>query len=145
MRKFALILAMVFVVSSLWAGIAFADCESNCHSQLQTIDEEIQPCACKKEISFSRVDAYQSLTLTGTLVRKFAIGGETTGWAIELNIPLQVDGKMLDTIEVDSDNINMSLFENDTVNITGNLVKRTGIERGLYWVIEVKSIIVCEF
>ena len=152
MRKFALILAIAFVISSLWAGIASADCKSNCESQLQTCDqgcqyimnEEFKPFACSIEISFSRADAYQTLTLTGTLVRRFSIGGETTGWAIKLNIPLRVMGKTLDIIEVDSGNINMPLFENDTVKITGNLVKRTGIERGLYWVIEVKSIILCE-
>lgn len=85
--------------------------------------------------------AEKEVTVTGTLVMIAAIGGETTGWAIKVDEPLKVEDKELALIEIDmmGKKINLLAFKGDTVKVTGNLVKRHGIERGDYWVIEVKE------
>lgn len=85
--------------------------------------------------------AENEVAVTGKLIRTFAIGGETTGWAVKLDSPLQVGDETLDRIEIDIGDrkINIAAFENKIVKVTGNLVKRTGVERGAYWVIMVKE------
>lgn len=84
----------------------------------------------------------EMITVTGKLARAVAIGGETTGWAIELDSPLEVEGKKLKRIEVDTgDNDEKAKeLENKQVQITGTLEKRHGVERGEYWVIAAKEI-----
>jgi hypothetical protein len=83
----------------------------------------------------------EEVTVTGTLVMIAAIGGETTGWGIELDSPLTIEGKTLHVIEIDmmGKKINLLAFKGDNVKVIGNLVKRHGIERGEYWVIEVRT------
>jgi hypothetical protein len=84
----------------------------------------------------------EMITVTGKLARVVAIGGETTGWAIQLDSPLEVEGKKLNSIEVDTgDNEEKANeLENKKVQITGTLEKRYGVERGEYWVIAAKEI-----
>jgi hypothetical protein len=83
-----------------------------------------------------------TITVTGKLARVVAIGGETTGWAVKLDSPLEVEGKKLGQIEVDAGggSKKMSELENKQVQITGTLEKRQGVERGEYWVIAAKEI-----
>ena len=83
----------------------------------------------------------EEVTVTGKLTQVFAIGGETTGWALELDSPLKIEGKELKLIEIDlcGKKINLFPFEGDTMKVTGNLVKHQGVERGSYWVIEVRT------
>jgi len=176
MRRFVLILATAFVFSSLWAGVALADCSSNCDSQLQTCDqgcqyieddakklscqngclsgyfhcirrcdntssaivnEEFQTCKCSLENVSYVVNVGETVDVTGTLVRVFAIGGETTGWAIELDQPLRVEGEVLNRVEIDLSDIKFSFKEGEWLRVTGTLLKRYGIERDPYWVIKV--------
>lgn len=87
--------------------------------------------------SFAYAD---EVTVTGTLTRTVAIGGETTGWGVKLDSPMQIEGRTFDLIEIDLDGkkINLLPFEDMRVKVTGELVKRTGIER-VYWVIVVKD------
>ena len=82
------------------------------------------------------------ITVTGKLITVAAIGGETTGWAVELDSPLQVEGKKLNRIEIDpNDNDKkMGELENKRVKVVGVLEKRQGIERKEYWVIVVNEI-----
>lgn len=84
----------------------------------------------------------ETVTVTGKLVRAVAIGGETTGWIVKLDSPLEVKGKALNRIEVDpgSDGENINALENKHVKITGTLEKRLGVERGEYWVLTVRKI-----
>jgi predicted metalloprotease len=84
----------------------------------------------------------ETITVTGTLARVFAIGGETTGWAVKLDSPLEVEGKKLGRIEVDagSNSEKISELEDKHVRVTGTLEKRHGVERGEYWVIAAKEI-----
>lgn len=172
MRHFVLVLVMAFVVSSLWAGIAFADCDSQlqiCDQGCQYIKDDAARLRCQNgclsgyfkclkrrdgkiaaimnekfvpcgmETSSYVVEAGEEVTVNGTLVRVVAIGGETTGWAIDLNQPLEVEGETVSRIEIDLVNIDMDLapFEGVPITAAGTLVKRLGIERGSYWVIEI--------
>ncbi|MBM3199677.1 hypothetical protein FJZ53_01980 [Candidatus Woesearchaeota archaeon] len=81
------------------------------------------------------------VTVTGELVKVVAIGGETTGWAIKTDQPLDIGGKETMLIEIDmmGKKINLLPFEHQYVRVTGKLVKRHGVERGTYWVIEVEK------
>jgi hypothetical protein len=80
------------------------------------------------------------ITVTGKLVKIVAIGGETTGWAVELDSPLEVNGKKLNRIETDPNREKIDGFNNKRVEIVGALRKRYGIERKEYWVLMVNKI-----
>ncbi len=80
------------------------------------------------------------ITITGKLVKIVAIGGETTGWAVDLDSSLEVDGKKLNRIEIDPNGKKIDGFNNKRVEIIGTLKKRSGIERKEYWVILVDKI-----
>lgn len=79
------------------------------------------------------------VTVTGTLVTTVAIGGETTGWSIELDLPLVIERMEFKLLEVDPCS-SISFFENQKVEITGTLSKRYGIERKGYWVLLINKI-----
>jgi hypothetical protein len=80
------------------------------------------------------------ITVTGKLIRVMAIGGETTGWAVDLDKPRQLGGKSLTRLTVDPAGHPLAAFEHRRVEIAGVLEKRTGIERQDYWVIVLKKI-----
>ncbi len=82
----------------------------------------------------------EPITVTGKLVKIVAIGGETTGWAVEIDSPLEVDGKRLNRIEIDPNRKKIDSFNNKRVEVIGTLKKRSGIERKEYWVIMVNKI-----
>jgi hypothetical protein len=88
----------------------------------------------------SHVKGPETITVTGRLIKIAAIGGETTGWAIDLESPLEVYDKQLGRIEVDPGNKDISGFEDRQVEVTGTLEKRHGIERGVYPVIVIEKI-----
>jgi hypothetical protein len=69
-----------------------------------------------------------------------AIGGETTGWAVYLDGPREIGGKTLTRVEIDPAGNKVDDFENRSVEISGIWEKRSGIERGEYWVIVVDKI-----
>ncbi len=50
--------------------------------------------------------------VTGKLARQMAIGGETTGWAVYLDGPLEIEGKTLTRIEIDPAGNKVDDFEN---------------------------------
>jgi len=87
-------------------------------------------------------DNSDEVTVTGNLTFLYVIGGETSGWAVKLDQPLQVEDETLSIIEIDplGKKINLIPFLEETVDVTGKLAKREGIERGHYWVIELESI-----
>ncbi len=78
--------------------------------------------------------------VAGKLARQMAIGGETTGWAVYLDGPREIGGKTLTRIDIDPAGNKVDDFENRTVEVSGILEKRSGIERGEYWVIVVDTI-----
>ena len=91
------------------------------------------PASSKKE------DKAQTTTVTGMLIRVMVIGGETTGWAVNLDTPLQIAGKAVERLEIDPAGQEVDNFENRRVEVKGILEKRYGIERGEYWVLVVKE------
>ncbi len=82
----------------------------------------------------------QEITVTGKLIRVMAIGAETTGWAVDLDEPRQIEGKQVTRLEIDPAGQPVTELENRRVEVAGSLVKRSGVERGDRWVIVVKKI-----
>ncbi len=82
----------------------------------------------------------QEITVTGKLIRVMAIGAETTGWAVDLDEPRQIEGQKATRLEIDPAGFKVGDFENRRVEVVGLLEKRAGVERGDYWVMVVKKI-----
>jgi heat shock protein HslJ len=73
----------------------------------------------------------QKMTLTGKLSRVMAIGGESTGWALQLESATTIDGKQVDSIEVAYPKTQkLEKLENKRVQVTGLLSHRRGVETG---------------
>jgi len=81
-----------------------------------------------------------AITVTGTLARVAGIGGETTGWAIELDSEIEVQGEQVKSIEVSGDSHEFDGLENKHVEARGRLAVRHGATRGQWSVLEVSSI-----
>lgn len=81
-----------------------------------------------------------TITVSGTLVRVAGIGGETTGWAIQLDSQIEVQGEQLNSIEVSGDRSEFAMLENKHVEATGKIAARHGVTRGEWPVLEVSSI-----
>ena len=79
-------------------------------------------------------------TVSGTLGRVMAIGGESTGWAIQLDSETSIDGKRLDSLEVDYSNTErLEKLADKHVRATGTLSHRKGVETGERLVLVVSS------
>lgn len=90
---------------------------------------------------FEATPQEQKLTVTGKLIRAMAIGGESTGWAIQLESAISVGGKQVDSIEVASHETNkLEKLENKRVRATGRLSQRDGVETGNRSILEVSTI-----
>jgi heat shock protein HslJ len=83
----------------------------------------------------------QKITVTGKLTRVMAIGGESAGWAIQLDSETTIDGKQVNSIEVDSRKTKrLEKLENKHVEATGLLSYRHGVETGGRTVLVISSI-----
>jgi hypothetical protein len=83
----------------------------------------------------------QKITVTGKLTRVMAIGGESTGWAIQLDSEATIDSKQVTSIEVDSRKTKrLEKLENKHVEATGALSHRQGVETGERTVLVISSI-----
>jgi hypothetical protein len=84
----------------------------------------------------------QKITIVGTLHRAMAIGGESTGWMVQVDSETIIDGKPISSIEVSDIRKPKQLedFENKRVKIAGKVVYRNGVETGLLPYIEVMTI-----
>ncbi len=81
------------------------------------------------------------LTVQGKLTRIMAIGGESSGWAIELNPAMTVEGRQVSSMEVVYvDSQKLEALANKTVKATGTLSNVTGIETGQRPVLNLSSI-----
>jgi heat shock protein HslJ len=79
-------------------------------------------------------------TVTGKLGRVMAIGGESTGWAIQLDSETTIDGKRVGSIEVDDPNTGrLEKLADKHVKATGTLSHRHGVETGERLVLVVSS------
>jgi hypothetical protein len=81
------------------------------------------------------------ITVIGTLTRVMAIGGESTGWAVQFDTPKTVENKSVTSIEVKfSDPNQVEKYENKRVKVTGTVTHRHGVETGEVAVLVVTSI-----
>jgi heat shock protein HslJ len=82
----------------------------------------------------------QQTTVIGKLGRVMAIGGESTGWAIQLDSETSIEGKRVDSLEVDDSNTErLEKLANKRVKATGTLSHRKGLETGERLVLVVSS------
>lgn len=66
---------------------------------------------------------------TGKLVNVAAVGGETSGWAIEFEQEVSFGGNGVHSMEVEGDVKKFGKLENKKVTVKGSIVHRSGTER----------------
>jgi heat shock protein HslJ len=83
----------------------------------------------------------QKITVIGKLVRAMAIGGESTGWALELESATTIDGKQVTSIQVSYRKTGkLEKLQDKRVKATGKLAHRHGVETGEQPVLDISSI-----
>ena len=83
----------------------------------------------------------QKIAATGKLVRAMAIGGESTGWILELESAVTIDGKPWNSILVSyRETGKLEKLENARVSVTGNIEHRHDEEKGEHLVLDISSI-----
>lgn len=81
------------------------------------------------------------IEMTGKLTRAMAVGGETTGWMLELDIEATVEGKTIHSIEIDYPKVKkLEKLADQPVVAAGRITHRQGVESGDRLVLEVTSI-----
>jgi hypothetical protein len=82
----------------------------------------------------------REMSITGTLQRMAGIGGESTGWGVELDAEREVGGQKVRHVEIShSDAEALNRLVDKRVEASGTLVRRRGVERQR-WVLEAASI-----
>jgi heat shock protein HslJ len=82
----------------------------------------------------------QKISLTGKLVRVMAIGGESTGWSIELESPTTIDGKQVNSIQVRyAKTAKLERLANKQVRASGKLAHLHDVESGDQPVLDISS------
>jgi hypothetical protein len=81
-----------------------------------------------------------AVTVTGKLVKMMAVGGESSGWAIELENEQSFGGKPVKSIEVEGNAKKLAKLENKRVVVSGTILHRSGVERADRAVLEVGKI-----
>ncbi len=77
--------------------------------------------------------------LTGRVLRVAAVGGETTGWALDLDAVTRIGDRDVRRIEVaPADTVRR--FEGQRVDADGTIAWRTGVERGRYPVFQIDHV-----
>jgi heat shock protein HslJ len=92
-------------------------------------------------ICFMAAPQEQNITVRGQLTRAMAIGGESTGWAIQLDSETNIDGKQVHSIEIQTQDISqLESLQDKRVRATGKIVHRRGVETGNRAILDVSSI-----
>lgn len=86
------------------------------------------------------VQPVKKLTIIGKLTRVMAIGGESTGWSLELKRQITLEGKKMRSIEISGATEEFEKLNDQRVRAKGTLTHRTGVERADHLVLEVASI-----
>lgn len=86
--------------------------------------------------------APQKIVVTGMLGRVMAIGAESTGWAVQLDSEITLEGKPVSSVQVSDSRQpgRLERFDNKHVRIAGIISHRHGVETGEQPFIEVSSI-----
>lgn len=82
----------------------------------------------------------KKITVSGHLVRAAAIGGESTGWTIQLDREMKIEGNQVDSIEVESTSHKLDQFVDKHIKAQGQLATVHGVERGDRTVLDISSI-----
>jgi hypothetical protein len=82
----------------------------------------------------------KKLTIIGKLTRVMAIGGESTGWSLELKRQIALEGKKMRSIEISGPTEEFEKLNGQRVRAKGSLTHRTGVGRADHLVLEVSSI-----
>jgi hypothetical protein len=82
----------------------------------------------------------QRITIAGKLTHVMGIGGETTGWALQLRREIRLEGKKMDSIEISGPVDKFEKLNDQRVKARGTITHHKGVERGEYLVLEVSSI-----
>jgi len=78
--------------------------------------------------------------VTGKLGRAMAMGGESTGWAIQFESETAMEGKQVSSVEVEYHKIKkLERLENKVVSATGVVSHRQGVEMGDRLVLVISS------
>lgn len=83
----------------------------------------------------------QNITVRGQLTRVMAIGGESSGWAIQLDSETNIDGKQVRSVEIQMLDISqLESLRDKSVKATGKIVHRHGVETGNRSILDISSI-----
>jgi hypothetical protein len=82
----------------------------------------------------------KSLSITGKLTRAMAIGGESTGWTVELDSEITVDGHQVKSIELQGPKEKLEPLADKHVSARGKLVNLESPERGKRTVLNITKI-----
>lgn len=92
-------------------------------------------------VSLQAQSPEQPITLVGKLVRAMAIGGESTGWALELDSATTIGGKQVTSIQVRYGKTGkLEKLQDQHVTATGTLTHPQGVETGEQPVLNVSSL-----
>jgi|SRR5579863_1283439 len=80
------------------------------------------------------------ITVTGKLTRAMAIGGESTGWTIELDNELTVDSHPTKSVEVDAPAAKLDPLADKHVSARGRLTTIESPERGKRTILKLSRI-----
>jgi uncharacterized protein involved in outer membrane biogenesis len=81
------------------------------------------------------------LTVTGKLTHGMTVGAESTGWSIQLNPVITVDGRQLSSLEIETSHAGkLQSLQDRFVEASGTLVILTGVETGDRPVLHLSSI-----
>jgi hypothetical protein len=80
------------------------------------------------------------VVLIGKLTHAMGVGGETTGWSLELKSDLTFEGQSLRSIEVSGSAKKLAKLADQEVKARGFIKHRHGVERKDWLVLEVTSI-----
>jgi len=89
----------------------------------------------------SQQSQQDDITITGKLSRVMAIGGESTGWSIHLDHPTTIEGKEVNSLEIDyAKTKKLEKLVDKEVKASGKIAHRHGVETGERLVFEISSI-----
>lgn len=93
-------------------------------------------------LASSTIDAQEKqITVTGKLIRVMAIGGESTGWGMELDSAVAIAGKQVRSLEVSVSGVSEpDKWLDKRVVATGSLTKRRGVETGERTILTIASL-----
>jgi len=80
------------------------------------------------------------MILVGKLTHVMGIGGDTTGWALELQSDLTIEGRTFRSIEVSGPPKKLARLADQEVKARGFIKRRQGVERKDWLVFEITSI-----